>query len=651
MPISQDTIMSLDAQKLFGTLCSCTTTTIAQNLLNQEPFLDDITIIKKNLHVSDSLKRLKSKDIDWFNVRSDIEDILQMSENSNEIITPSCILSIKDAINMCDRVKNYGRSAWIECEPLFKQCTELINLDVLRQTISNCFDNQGKIRTEASFELLELAYQLTKIRKETELLFSNALNDASIRPYLQDTYVTMRNGRYTLPIKEEMMSKFKGIVQDVSKSEHTIFMEPLSLIKQNNSFRQKSLEYESALEQFKENLKKEIIQNCSKIKANILTLCRLDALIAKAKFLKAIAGKLPKITNKLPSSIQSLSHPLLALSLPNMVSHDFEIENNKFGIIITGPNGGGKTVFLKSIGLNIALIKKGLLPCASEKSSFIIPNSLFAAMIDEENLALGLSSFTGYLMRLKEVLSKAKSGDFVILDEPLKNTDPIEGSCLIQSLLEAFFERKVFVFVATHNPWLKTWAKSHPNCKLFTLEFDQKTHNPTYRLMVGALSTSFSLETAKTIGFPEKIIKKAEKIRENNPLFSLRKNLEEELDSIKHERLRLSSLIGTFEEYWQSILLEPTIKKIKSKKELGTLCKKFKEDSERMIKETRPSFKVHPPSLKLPELKEGDKVKIEGMKGEGVIIGFFSDKQYANVLLGKVKIKLSIKSLKLSKKR
>ena len=641
--IDHQTLDDLSVRTLFSHIASLAQTQRAKSRLLDEPFLESFEQLYDCLEAAKLLAALQAKNVEWFVLPKGIEEV-ETLEHEQGLISPSFILRVRGILEVLERTRTIGRAVWLDCEPLFSLCAKLTHFDTLSKLLDEAFDHQGMVRPDASMELLELAYELTQVRKQTESLFENALHDPKIQNFLQDRYITLRNGRFVLPIKEEMMGKFRGIIQDVSKSEHTVFMEPLALIRHNNLFRQRCIEYDQALEIFRKELQEKILGEMPNLSANVEILTKIDTLVAKAKFLRKLDAKSPKLTTMPPSKVQGLAHPLLILQGLKPIPHDFELEPGKLGLILTGPNGGGKTVFLTSIGLNLLLVKRGLLPCVKESSVLLIPRGIYAAMAEGESLAEGLSSFTGYLTRLKTILERVEPGDFVLMDEPLRNTDPLEGSLLLQAILEALFEKGVFVFIATHNPWMKSWAKTHPSCSVYTLEFDPKTQTPTYHLKRGEVSESFALDAARNVGFPEAILKKALELKACDPYLSLKDQLQEEKRKLEEERGRVQALLKGFENRLDEVLAQAEQKKTVGSRASGTLKEAVRREALQTFKAISPE-RVVPEAFMPSTLLIGDRVRIEGMKAEGVVAALNQERRQADVLLGELKLRLPIESL------
>lgn len=645
MGLDDKTLHDLNAQDLFIELASFAQTQKAKELLLKENFLEGLERIREKLTETVALKGLKLKQLDWFVLPKGIETLEEL-EQPQTILAPSSIVRLREFLEVLERTRTIGRALWQECEPLFSLCSRLTHLENLNKIIQESFDHQGMVRPDSSMGLLELAYELTQVRKQTEAIFEQALNSPKIQNFLQDRYVTVRNGRFVLPIKEEMMGRFRGIVQDVSKSEHTVFMEPLSFIRHNNLYRQKCLEYEEALERFRKELQEKILSELPALRANLDYLFTIDALVAKAKFIDRLNAWMPKLTLAPPAHIQGMRHPLLQIQERRPIPHDFDMEPTKLCLVVTGPNGGGKTVFLNSIGLNLLLIQRGLLPCMKESSVFLVPQKVFAAMAEGESLKEGLSSFTGYLVRIKDILEQVSPGDFILMDEPLRNTDPLEGSLLLEAILEGMFQKGAFVFIATHNPWLKSWAKAHPAVSMYTMELDPKTHTPTFRLLKGEVSESFALDAARHAGLPDSIIQRAIELKSKDPYLSLKDQLGLERMKLMEERGRVQGLLKNFERRLDGILSQTETLKVRSKgSSTSSIKQAVREEGLKVFRELAPDSEP-PPELKPSSLEPGEWVRIEGMKEDGQLASLDRSKGQAEVVVGGLKVRLPLDRIK-----
>jgi DNA mismatch repair protein MutS2 len=391
-----------------------------------------------------------------------------------------------------------------------RPCQELI------EEINRCIDDQGDIRDEASPALARIRREVDIAHERIQTKLENIIQSSKNASYLQEAIITRREGRYVIPIKTQFKDKIPGVVHDRSASGVTLFIEPLSAVDLNNAWRELQLEEEEEVRRILASLSHLVGEDAEEIGETVEALAELDVALAKARYAEATDASKPKLvafadrTDEHPGSTVHLlgaRHPLL--DPEEVVAIDVDLDEQTHVLVITGPNTGGKTVSLKTVGL-LALMTQAGLHIPVEAGSALSPfEGVYADIGDEQSIEQSLSTFSSHMTNIISFLDRAGSRSLVLLDELGAGTDPAEGSALARALLEHFRRRRSTTFVATHYPELKTYAQLTPGVRNASVEFDAETLSPTYKLTIGLPGRSNALTIARRLNMPEKIIEEA----------------------------------------------------------------------------------------------------------------------------------------------
>ncbi|MGD8967478.1 MAG: endonuclease MutS2 [Anaerolineae bacterium] len=387
--------------------------------------------------------------------------------------------------------------------------------DIIEE-ISRCIDERGAVRDEASPELARIRRGVDIAHARIQQKLENIISSPRNAPYLQEPIITRREGRYVIPLKAQFKDRIPGIVHDRSASGVTLFIEPLSAVDLNNAWRELQLEEEQEVQRILAQLSHQIGERAEDIAETVEALADLDLVFAKARYAEVIDASQPELvafsdrTDAHPGSTVRLlgaRHPLL--DPQGVVPIDVELDDETYVLVITGPNTGGKTVSLKTVGLLTLMAQAGL-HIPAESGSAISPfEDIYADIGDEQSIEQSLSTFSSHMTNIVSFLDHADARSLVLLDELGAGTDPAEGSALARALLEHFRRRGSTTFVATHYPELKTYAQLTPGVRNASVEFDAETLSPTYRLTIGLPGRSNALTIARRLRMPEEIVAEA----------------------------------------------------------------------------------------------------------------------------------------------
>ena len=416
--------------------------------------------------------------------------------------------SIKNIILFSGSLKN----ANIDSSIFQEYVNLLIYPKELNLRIKEVISPFGEIMDSASPELKSIRRQIA----ENEKNISNKLNEIVNKNVskLSQAIVTIRNDRFVIPVKNEYKNTIKGLIHDTSSSGETVFIEPLAILEMNNK-----------LNTLREDEKKEIhrllcelssmVSACEKdMQVSYSILTKLDIIFGKASLSLALKGNRPKINRDGIVEMINCYHPLLNVS--NIVTNNILIGKEYQGIIITGPNTGGKTVLLKTIGLLSLMVKFGLLiPCDSI-SNVMIFDDIYADIGDEQSISQNLSTFSSHMKNVVEIMNNVDQKSLVLLDELGSGTDPTEGAALAISIFDYLLSRKCLVIASSHYAELKVHAYESNNVINASVEFNTETLKPTYKLLIGVPGESNALKISRILGLPEEIIKSAENYAYSN---------------------------------------------------------------------------------------------------------------------------------------
>lgn len=442
--------------------------------------------------------------------------------NRDFVLTPPELLEVRQTLvaarelerNLSRLADAYPRLA--DMAQRIEECPGVVN------TISQAIDEGGEIKSSAS-------PALNRIRREIDTAHNrllerlNRLVSGQKKQYLQEALITQRGGRYVVPVKAEFKGRVQGVVQDQSASGATLFVEPLAVVELNNKWRQLQLAEDEEIQRILAELSGLISSQGELINHTVEALAELDLAFAKAKYAWAIEATEPNMVDfngrqTLPEEGQKPpEHPVIKLTsgrhplldLETVVPLDLPLPDDAQMVVITGPNTGGKTVALKSIGLLAAMAQAGLQIPAAEGSSLPIFNSIFADIGDEQSIEQSLSTFSGHMTNIVKILAACNEQSLVIFDELGAGTDPVEGSALARSIMLDLLERGTTTFVATHYSELKAYAHATSGVINASMEFNSETLTPTYRLQIGVPGESNAFTIARRLGLPEYIIAQA----------------------------------------------------------------------------------------------------------------------------------------------
>lgn len=423
------------------------------------------------------------------------------------ILTPFALLNIAAILRQTRLLLDwYAQCANMQnsLKPVFGQLTANKTIE---KRISEVFVSEEEIADTASDELYSIRKKIRSIGSRIRETLDKMIRSSSYQKALQENIVTMRDGRYVVPVKAEYKSAISGLVHDTSSSGATLFIEPMSVVEANNDIRVLKAKEKAEIERILQEISAECGAQAGLISSDFETLITLNIYFAKARLAERMNAVMPQITDSGMIRLNKARHPLIGKD--KVVPISLTLGEDYTSLVVTGPNTGGKTVTLKTIGLLTLMTMCGLLIPVSDNSTITVFKKVLVDIGDEQSIAQNLSTFSAHMTNIASILKNADEHSLILVDELGSGTDPVEGAALAMSILEQFREKKAIVAATTHYAELKVYALETEGVKNASCEFDVKTLQPTYRLLIGTPGRSNAFEISKRIGIPEEVLSRA----------------------------------------------------------------------------------------------------------------------------------------------
>lgn len=416
------------------------------------------------------------------------------------------------AIAACLKASRAARSALHDDETGSVLCNMANGLSAHRQIeeeIERCIIGEDEIADSASAELSRIRRQLRLTNERVREKLNGMIKSTTTQKYLQEPIITMRGGRYALPVKAEARAKVPGLVHDQSSSGATLFIEPAAVVELGNEHRRLQAEEKNEIERILATLTAMVAPYATELHTSLILLGTLDVIFARALMARDQRAVRPELNEDGVIDIKAGRHPLL--SRDTVVPIDLWLGKEQRTLIITGPNTGGKTVTLKTVGLLTLMAMSGMLVPAHEGTRLSTFDQVFVDIGDEQSIEQSLSTFSSHMTNTVRILNNASERSLVLLDELGAGTDPVEGAALAQAILETLYERRALTLATTHYSEIKAFALTHAGMQNASMEFDVERLCPTYRLMIGIPGKSNAFEISRRLGLASEVIEKAER--------------------------------------------------------------------------------------------------------------------------------------------
>ncbi len=523
------------------------------------------------------------------------------------VLQPSELYDIAQLIAGIRKLKRYVASVSEEAEiPLLEDfCEPLTDCKPLEDEIRRCIDDQGDVLDAASPELASVRRDIRVSEGRAREKLESMIRSSSVQKMLQEALITIRGDRYVIPVKQEYRGHFGGIVHDQSGSGATLFIEPEAVVQLNNKLRELKLNEQKEIERVLRKLSELTGQKADLLIGDTETLGLLDFIFAKAALAASDFATLPSMNDEGRLDLRRARHPLI--DPKQVVPIDVEMGNVYSAIIVTGPNTGGKTVSLKTIGLLSLMAMSGLFVTAAEGSTLCVFDGIYADIGDEQSIEQNLSTFSSHMTNLISILGQVTSRSLVLLDELGAGTDPAEGSALAIAILEHLHRIGCRIVATTHYSELKAYAYNRQGLVNASMEFDAATLRPTYRLLVGVPGRSNAFAIAERLGLPRSIIEHArgEVSEDELKVDTMIASLEQDRRRAESERATAERLRAEVEKLRQQI--EDERRKFQEQK--AKLLDEAREEARAAVSKARREAEEIIADLRRMALEEGASVK------------------------------------------
>ena len=517
----------------------------------------------------------------------DIREALLLAKKGGSL-TMRQLLEVQNVLGISSEVVAFMHD---DALPELKYIGEMVDLIVeftaLEKEISRCILTEDEMADNASPKLKDIRRSIHQQNQAIKNKLSRIITSSSNKTYLQDAIVTMRDGRYVIPVKQEYRSFFPGMVHDQSKGGATLFIEPQGVVELNNKLRELEVEEQLEIARILAELSSRVAEHYREIRSNLELLIKLDFIMAKGKLSCKMHASEPKIDIDGELRLISARHPLIEYK--KAVPVDIRIGGDYRTLIITGPNTGGKTVSLKTAGLLVMMAQSGLHIPASHASTLPIFGEVFADIGDEQSIEQSLSTFSSHMKNIVSIIDKASYDSLVLVDELGAGTDPTEGAALAIAILERFYDSGALTMATTHYNELKKYALATSGVENAAMEFDVETLTPTYRLLIGVPGKSNAFEISKKLGLSESVIERAsEHIKHGDMEFeNVISSIEDDKRKAAADRLDAESMRAEIEERLKK--LEEKEKAISEKR--ADIISEAKREARELLRETKSAVK------------------------------------------------------------
>jgi len=617
---------------------------------------------------------------------SDLTETLAQSRVEGVVLSSKRILEVLKLAKTSRALHQFLKSNSTIAPDLAIFQNSLLIDKVFEHHIEKVIDDTGEIKEKASQKLSDIRKQIREKQNSLVKSINSIMKSLDEQGIVREDYLTLRDGRMVIPVKSEHKRHLRGFIHSESATGQTVYIEPEQTLEMNNEIVTLGFSEKREIERLLKDLTKLIGEASEKLKEALRTIVYIDSLFARAKYSIEILGAFPSIDEKKPFTIIDARHPVLLRKLGRnaAIPLNLELDNQKV-IIITGPNAGGKTVVLKTIGLLCLLLQSGIHIPVSPDSNFHIFNNILIDIGDEQSLEDDLSTFSSHLNNLKNILASSDNNSLVLLDEIGTGTDPIEGSALAAAVLLKLRDIGSLVFASTHHGSLKIIANNEDKFVNAAMEFDHEKLAPTYKFKLGTPGSSYAFEIARRRGLNEKILKTASGFMDSDKyklevflsdLETKSNKLEEKLRELEIENTRLAGLSSLYKKNIEKLETEKKEILKKAKIDAEEFLKDINKKVENVIKQIRESGakkevikeakkiiielkeetkNLYSPDIgleqKLTDFSVGNFVLIRNTAASGQIIEIDKEKQRATIESGTIKMQVNLSDLLIDNSR
>lgn len=601
---------------------------------------------------------------------------------------PGALIKIGDTLRVSGRLKKFLSNDDSDRQSSYPVIENLIGAlytnRALEQEIANAIVSEDEISDSASTRLRQIRQQIKNKKAEIKNRLEKIVTSQDTAKHLQDTVVTMRGDRYVVPVKSESKGKLQGIVHDMSASGQTVYIEPMAVVNLNNELRTLYIEEDTEIKRILEELSAKVAEVAEELMGNEEILKELDFIFAKGQMSINMDGQAPLLNEEGYINLKQARHPLI--DREKVVPIDVYLGDTFTSLIITGPNTGGKTVTLKTVGLLTLMAQMGLHIPALSGSSIAIFDKVFVDIGDEQSIEQSLSTFSSHMVNIVKIVKEATPKSLVLFDELGAGTDPTEGAALARAIMDLMLEKQIRTIATTHYNQLKVYALTTEGVQNASMEFDVETLSPTFRVSIGVPGKSNAFEISKRLGLPSEIIESAGSLinedniefeevlkaieKDRSEIVRAKEDVLREREDLKIQNERLEKKLSQMEEREEKILRkakeegERILRRAREESQLALSeikdVQKFLDsensrrlqDAQDMLREGLEKVSDRSEKIVIEEVKNhskdikvGDTVKIPSLNQEGIVLENVDKSGDVMVQIGIMKMKLPKKSL------
>ncbi len=657
------TLSYLDYLKLLDLLKKYSLTPCSAELISALRPLDNIEEIKsKQNKIEDVINIIKWDGNIPLSEIPDIRDALKRLFIEDSILEESEFLILTSFLRSCQSIAGFLKKTHIQGCYIETIIENIKPFPHILSKILKTVNPDGFIEDTATYELSKIRADLFLFRGKIKKQLEKIMERETINPILQDSYISIRNNRYVIPLKPNFNQFLQGIVHDYSHTLKTSFVEPLECVDMNNSINMLEKEEKEEEKRVLRELARYILTYANDLKANLDILTELDFYQSLALFSIKFDCTRPEVGCDETIDVRNALNPFITISKKDRaIPIDIVMEADKKVMIISGPNAGGKTVALKTIGLLMLMAQTGLFIPASDRAKIPVFKNCFAIIGDEQDISMELSSFTAHMTTIKDIYENVKGGELIFIDEIGGNTEPQEASALSMGVMDAFVEKGCRVIVTTHLNLLKAYGYANRFAINAATTFDIKKMQPLYKLSYGIAGYSNAISVAKNINVPENIIEKSyrylgtqelmlnelvseleqARIQADKELVDLKKTKVELKKRLSLVRERKDEIIKTYEEKYKLRLMELDIELEKIKKEIAKNEKISIRINKEKLKDLKNKY-IKNQINKTDDINIGDHVFVANMGGKGYIATIDKDRDMCEVVMGNLRTKVNM---------
>jgi len=665
---SKDYLQLLEYDKLLDRLSKLTPNEKTKKLIYRtKPVSDLEEVKKKNREIDQFIQIFIREGYFPLNEYPDITEALNLLSIEESVLSPKDLLNITSVLLISRQIKNFLVESVREKDLLLPLYKNLFSSRETEKIINDSIDPSGMVKDSASRDLRAIRTGIKEIEHKIIGILENMVNSYKYSDIIQEKLVTVRKGRYVIPVKQNFSSKIKGIIHDRSSSGQTIYLEPVNVVELNNKLSdlkiREHIEVRKILKFLTDILRKKIHQ----IRKTFDTVVYFDYLYTKAKFAKEFKCTIPEVSQEI--NLLQAKHPIFLLDKKEFKPLDIKVGNINRGLVITGPNTGGKTVFLKTLGLISVMFQSGIPVPVSDGSKIPVFDGVFVDIGDMQSIEQNLSTYSAHIENIKKILTNVSDKSLVLLDELIPGTDPDEGAAIGIGILKKLKEKNAYTVITTHFRQIKMFALSDGYFEVASVGFDKKTLSPTYTVHYHSVGESMAFYIAEKLGFDSSVLEEAKKylsetsIELNKAIRTLEEyktRYEKEHEELLKLKLELSSEKEKYEKLTKELEEYKKEKWKKAVKEADEYISKLREEGYRILKEVKESksgkelekfIKEKKSSIEefileeedKKEINIGDIVKLKGKGMKGEVISVRENK--ANVNFNGIKMWIRISDL------